>query len=176
MLERLAPKLLSEFDDSELLEHIGKPLHAKSLSLFDEFCGKLLDERENFHGTANEYIEQLVTHLNRTFKKFVSLGGFTRSRTRALPQQEMYIPGYFSSSDKFLFVGIIEKLTDSHMFALLVKPLPMIAESMFAEVRRNAFIELRDFKGTACAYFTLQLAQVHEACAEIIALHKFGPK
>jgi hypothetical protein len=173
MLERLAPKLLSEFDDIELLEHIGKPLHPKSIPLFDEFCDNLFDEHENFHGTANEYIELLVTHLNRTFKKFVSLGGFTRSRARSLPQQETCIPEYFSSSDRFLFVNIIEKLTDPHLFALLVKPLPMVAESMFVEVRRNAFIELKNFDGTACAYFLLQLMRVHTALAEVIALHKY---
>jgi hypothetical protein len=176
MLERLAPKLVKNIRNIELLEHIAKPLYPGSIPSFNEFCATVLDEREIFHGDSVDYLVQIVDHFNRTFEKFVSLGGFTRSRTFRPQQEWTCIPENFSASDRFLFCGVVEKLTDPEMFAFLVKPLPMIAEGMFVEVRRNAFIELRDFKGTACAYFTLQLTQVHVVLAEVIALHKFGPK
>lgn len=177
MLERLAPKLVRNICDVELLEHIEKPLHPSSVSLFDTFCDKVLDERETFHGDSVDYLVLIIDQFNRTFEKFIALGGFTRSRSIAMANHKTLTPPEnFSSSDQLLLRGVIEKLTDPEMFALLVKPLPMIAESMFVEVRKNAFIELRDFKGTACAYFTLHLMQVHVALAEVIALHKFGPK
>jgi hypothetical protein len=177
MLERLAPKLVNKFRDCELLEHIGKPLHRKSVPLFDEFRSKVLDERENFHGNANEYVELLVTHLNRTFEKFVSLGGFTKSQTISADEYGMFKPPrYFSQTDEVLLSGVIKKLTDPEMFALLVKPLSGSGEHELAEVRRDAFIELRSFEGTASAYFTFQIMQLNMALAEVIAFHKFGPK
>ncbi len=63
------------------------------------------------------------------------------------------------------------------MFALLKKPLSAESESLLVEVRENAFTDLKNFASTPpFAYFLLQLTQLHEAFAEVIALHKFGPK
>jgi hypothetical protein len=177
MLERLAPKLVDKFRDTELLEHIGKPLHRKSLPFFDEFRYKVLDERENFHGNANEYIELLVTHLNRTCEKFVSLGGFTRSQEIIEDEYGMFTaPKYFSHIDEIVLCGVIKKLTDPEMFVLLLRLFPSGGEPGFSEVRSNALIELQGFKRTASAYFTFQLMQLNIALAEVIAFHKFGPK
>lgn len=177
MLERLAPKLVSKLYDTELLEYIGKPLHPRSAARFEEFCRLALGERERFCGDAEEYLILLITHMNRTFEKFVSLGEFTRalivvSRKQGIP----VVPKYFSQTDEFIYHGILEKLTHAETFTLLVKPLSSGGEHLFVEVRENALIELRDFTGTASAYFTFVLMQVYTALVEVIALHKYGPK
>ncbi len=78
MLERLAPKLVTNIRDIELLEYIGTHFRSASLPRFDKFRVKVIDERESFHGDSVDYLTLLVGHFDGTFKKFASLGGFTR--------------------------------------------------------------------------------------------------
>jgi hypothetical protein len=178
MLERLAPKLVTNIHDIELLEYIGTHFHPGPLLKFDKFHEKILGERELFRGDSVDYLALLVEHLNGTFKKFLSLGGLTRSRGGAPVAERTFASlRNFSSVDQFVLRGIVTKLSDKETFTLLKKPLSAASEHFFTEVRENSFTELANFKSPhPFAYFLLQLMQVHVALAEVIALHKFGPK
>lgn len=176
MLSRLAPKLADHLCDTELLEHIGShQFQLFSVASFNKFQQRLLCDREAFCGDANDYVELLVNQLNQTFEKVIALGEFTRSRPLVKGRERVLIlPLYLSITDRFLLYGIFEKITNLDALTLLVKPLSENSAQNFAEVRKNALIEFKNFKGAPREYATLQLAQLHLAVSEVIALHLCG--
>lgn len=173
MLSRLARKLVDHLCDTELLEHIGShQFQLFSVASFNKFQQRLLCDREAFCGDITDYVELLVNQLNQTFEKVIALGEFTRLRPALRGKQRVFDPPpYLSLTDKFLIRGILEKLTKPEVLVLLTKPLSENSAQNFAEVRKNALIEFKNFKGTPRECVTLQLAQLHLAAAEIVALH-----